>query len=145
MKRLLDTSVLVAAMVAAHPAHARSVRFLERALAGRCESCVSTHSLAEIYAVLTRMPTSPRISPDVARRLVHDNLETGAARLVALDATDYLAVLDRMAQSGFAGGVIYDALIVQAACKAKADEIITLNEADFARLCSGLPIRISTP
>lgn len=79
MKRLLDTSVLVAAMVAAHPAHARSVRFLERALAGRCESCVSTHSLAEIYAVLTRMPTSPRISPDVARRLVHDNLETGGA------------------------------------------------------------------
>ena len=88
MKRLFDTSSLVAALVAAHPAHARAVRCFERALAGSDEPLVSTHSLAELFAVLTRMPTSPRIGPDLARRLIRDNFENGPVRLVALDISD---------------------------------------------------------
>lgn len=145
MKRLFDTSSLVAALVAAHPAHARAVRCFERALAGNDEPLVSTHSLAELFAVLTRMPTSPRIGPDLARRLIRDNFEKGPVRLVALDISDYKAVLDRLTESGFCGGVVYDALIVQAAFKAKADEIVTLNEADFERLCVGSATSVVVP
>lgn len=145
MRRLFDTSALVAALVAAHPAHARAVRCFERTLAGRDEPLVSTHSLAELFAVLTRMPTSPRIGPDLARRLIRENFETGAVRLVALEVSDYAAVLDRMTASGIIGGVIYDALIVQAAIKAKAEEIVTLNEADFGRLCEGSAVKIVAP
>ena len=145
MRRLFDTSVLVAAMVAAHPAHERSVRCFEHALSDDGELLVCTHSLAELYAVLTRLPVSPRISPGSARRLIRENLEVDPVRLVPLEASDYLAVLDRMTEFGFPGGVIYDALILHTACRAEVDEVVTLNESDFVRLSFGLSVRIVAP
>jgi predicted nucleic acid-binding protein len=144
VKRLFDTSVLVAAMVEAHPAHVRSLRALQRSLKDR-SGWASTHSVAELFAVLTRMPVSPRIGPNMARRLIRDNVEASSLNLVALETSDYFAVFERMTEFGLAGGVIFDALILQSACKAQVDEIITLNEADFVRISSGLAIRIVAP
>ena len=91
------------------------------------------------------MPVSPRIGPDLAHRLIQDNIESSSLNLVALETSDYFAGLERMTEFGLAGGVIYDALILQSACKAQVDEIITLNEADFVRISSGLAIRIVAP
>jgi predicted nucleic acid-binding protein len=144
MKRLFDTSVLVAAMVEAHPAHVRSLHAFQRSLKDG-QGWVGAHSVAELFAVLTRMPVSPRIGPDLAHRLIQDNIESSSLNLVALETSDYFAGLERMTEFGLAGGVIYDALILQSACKAQVDEIITLNEADFVRISSGLAIRIVAP
>ena len=145
MRLLLDTSVMVAMMVAAHPAHVRAMRCSERLLSKRNELFLCAHSLAELFAVLTRMPTSPKIGPDLAKRLIHENIESASIRIVTLDAADYVAVLDGMAKSGLSGGIIYDMLIAQAARKAKADRIMTLNEADFARVCRNESITVATP
>lgn len=133
MKILLDTSVLVAALVGQHPRHARSLACLLEARRQREGLWVSAHSLAELYAVLTRFPVRPPITPGVARRLVQENLLRGA-HVIDLEAADYGAVGDRMADHALTGGAVYDALIVQAALKAGVDRLRTWNAADFRRV-----------
>ena len=133
MKVLADTSVLVAAMVEAHPAHARAFPWLKRAKAGEIELVVCTHTLAELYAVLTTLPIQPRISPDVARRLIRVNIEA-VGTIVDLRAADYRKTLGNQASLGLSGGTTYDALAARAAQKANADKLITLNEKDFVRV-----------
>lgn len=46
---------------------------------------------------------------------------------------------------GITGGVAYDALILEAADKGKADKVLTLNEADFKRVAPHLADRIASP
>ncbi|CAN5117081.1 PIN domain-containing protein [soil metagenome] len=131
-KVLLDTSVLVPALVQALPRHERARQHLQSALSRDAALCVAAHSLAELYAVLTRLPMSPRIGPRPARRLIDDNL--AAAEIVSLETADYQSVLDRCAELNLTGGVIYDALIARAAEKAGADELLTFNVRDFNRV-----------
>jgi len=136
MKVLFDTSVLVAGMVAPHPMHAKAVSWIRRAKAGEITMFVSCHTLAELYAVLTTLPVSPRISPDMAWRLIHENLEK-TANVVPLGPKDYADTLRQMKDSGFSGGIVYDALIFKAALKAGVETLLTLNAADFSRMQSG--------
>jgi predicted nucleic acid-binding protein len=49
-----------------------------------------------------------------------------------------------MSNSNFSGGLVYDAIIVECALKAKVDEILTLNSKDFLRLTNELPIIVRT-
>jgi predicted nucleic acid-binding protein len=133
LRVLFDSSVLVAAMVDAHPDHERARPWLERARAGRLEYLVAAHSLAEVYAVLSGLPTSPRISPGLAALLVEENVRKPAT-VVALGAADYGAVLVKLSGLGLAGGVVYDGLIARAAQKAKVDRLLTLNRGDFVRV-----------
>ena len=144
MKVLLDTSVLVAAMVSAHPAHSRGLPWLSKAHAGDFELLVSTHTLAELYAVLTRLPLRPRIQPGMAVRLIDENVRARAT-VVSLSARDYSRVLSEAAQLGLAGGVVYDALIAHAARKADADQLVTLDPDDFRRVWPDAGERIVAP
>ena len=130
MKVLFDTSVLVAATVAAHPAHARASAWLRKAKTGDVGFVVAAHTLAELFAVLTRLPTTPPISPEAACRLVDENVAS-RAEIVALAADDYRALHSRWADLGVAGGAVYDGLIARAAERAKADRLLTLNVAHF--------------
>ena len=137
---------MVAVIVAAHPAHARALHAFQRLSASkRNELFMCAHSLAELFAVLTRMPTSPRIGPDLAKRLVNENIEQANIRILSLDVTDYLAVLDQMAEAGLMGGIVYDMLILQAAQIAKVDRVLTLNESDFSRLPKETSVDIAAP
>jgi predicted nucleic acid-binding protein len=140
----LDTSVLVAACVAAHPEHNRSVSWLEDAKSGRIDVSVAAHSLAEMYAVLTRLPVKPRISPAMARRLVRENAERPAT-VIALSVRDYAVVLQRISDRGLAGALVYDALIVYAAEKAGADRLLTLNVEHFRRAWPDAGDRLQAP
>lgn len=94
---------------------------------------VSSHTLAELYAVLTTLPVSPRITPDMAWRLIQEDI-LNIAEVSALSASDYKTVIRKLKDNGFSGGIIYDALICQAAVKGGAEILLTLNSADFRRL-----------
>jgi len=133
VKILFDTSVIVASVVEAHPSHSLAFPWLRRAKAGDFELLIACHSLAEAYTVLSTLPVVPRISPILAWKLVHDNIET-LAHPVALSASDYSRVIRHMGEHGLSGGIMYDMLVVQAAEKAGADQILTLNAKDFTRL-----------
>ena len=128
-----DTSVLVAAMVATHPMHDRALFWLRKAKAKEIGFVVCTHTLAELYAVLTRFPVRPKISPGTVARLIRDNVEA-TATIVSLSAADYRSVIKDLSERGIAGGSVYDALIAKAARKSKADRLLTLNPDDFERV-----------
>lgn len=144
MKVLFDTSVLVAAMVESHPGHRRALPWLQEAKSGRVTFLVAAHTLAELYAVLTRLPTAPRISPTAAQRLVDENVASHA-QIVALDAEDYQALLQRWGNLELSGGAVYDSLIARAAEKAEADRLLTLNPTHFQRVWPERASAILTP
>ena len=132
MKVMFDTSVLVAGMVEPHPMHERALPWLKRARSGDLEFFVASHTLAELYAVLTTLPVSPRISPGVAWRLIREDVIT-PAKVISVSPSDYGAVIRSIADLGMSGGIIYDAIITKAAQKAQVDRILTLNPDDFTR------------
>jgi len=102
---LFDTSVLIAGFVASHPNHHAALSWLQRAKNNELIMLVSAHTLAECYAVLTRLPVSPKISPSTARLLVRENIEK-LAKIISLSSADYLNILDQAANLGFSGGII---------------------------------------
>ena len=108
MKILFDTSVIVAALLESHPKHERAFPWLKQAKEKEIELIVASHTLAELYAVLSTLPIRPRISPAVAWRLIHDSVEA-VSKIVSLSSAEYSAVIKQISESGFVGGVIYDA------------------------------------
>jgi predicted nucleic acid-binding protein len=144
MKVLLDTSVLVAAMVESHPMHGRAHPWLDRGIGGEFQWVVGAHSLAELYHVLTAYPVRPRIPPGIARQLIHENIAKKAS-VVALTAADYTAVIQHVAMLNLTGGVIYDALILRAAERAGVDRVLTFNVDDFRRLWPDTAAKIAAP
>lgn len=144
MRILLDTSVLVAAMVEAHPRHISALPWLQRAKAKADTGLVAAHSVAELYAILTMLPVQPRITPALAQELIRRNV-LDILEVVALSAEDYARVIARLSECGIVGGATYDALILQAGVKAGVDQILTLNEGDFRRVAPDLADRIVGP
>lgn len=137
-----DTSVLIAAMYEPHEEHARSRAVIER-LATKQGAC-ALHSLAECYAVLTRMP-GPAPTPsckDVRAALA---LVRAAMTVVALTARDYDAVLTDLAARRLVGALVYDALILRCAARVQAQVIYTWNEQHFRALAPDLAGRIQAP
>lgn len=130
MKVLLDTSVLVAAVVQKHPFQARALAILERVQNGRDEGLVSAHSLAEMYAILTRLPVPFRHSPEQALLSIEENV-LKHFKVAALSGSDYGSLLREAALSGIQGGTIYDAILLKSAIKADVDRIYTLNLKHF--------------
>lgn len=137
---LFDTSVLVAALVEDLPQHARAANEMRRATK-KSDVYVDVHAVAESFAVLTTLPLSPRITPGQARRLLRHNV-TERMELVALDGSDYEAVVDRMTDLGLSGGVVHDALHVRAAEKAGATRLVTFNRRDFERFSGATNVEI---
>lgn len=144
MKVLLDTSVLVAAMIEAHPAHEKSLLWLQRIKQGSDSGLVSAHSVAELYAILTTLPMKPRISPLVAYNLIQRNV-FDLCEVLPLSAEDYSAVIKHLSEEGITGGVTYDAVILYAAITGKADRVVTLNEGDFRRIYPQMAEQIVSP
>jgi predicted nucleic acid-binding protein len=130
VKILFDTSVLVAAIIEPHPMHSHAFPWLKRAKMREFDVLVASHTLAELYAVLTTLPVNPRITPAVARRLIHDDIEA-TAKIISLSSQDYISTIKNMADSGLTGGIICDALIIRAARKLGVDKILTFNIDDF--------------
>ena len=133
MKTLFDTSLIVAALVDAHPMHERAFPWVKRSKAKEFELIVAGHTLAELYAVLSTLPIKPRISPSVTWRLIHENIES-TAKIVSLTPTEYVSIIKRMSNSGMVGGTIYDALIAKVAQKSRVERLITLNIEHFKRV-----------
>jgi predicted nucleic acid-binding protein len=133
MRVFFDTSVLVAALYERHDRHPRAFPWLKQAKEGKLSMVVASHSLAELYSVLSSLPVRPRLSPQAAYKLVYENIGS-LAELVSLSPSEYLETIQRTSELGLAGGVTYDALLAKAAAKAGADRLLTFNERDFKRV-----------
>ena len=133
MKTLFDTSVIIAALVESHPMHDRAFPWLRQAKANEFEFVVAGHTLAELYAVLSTLPIKPRISPLVAQKLIHENIEV-SAKIVSLTSVEYSTTIKRLSELGLVGGIVYDALIAKVAEKSKVERLLTLNIKHFKRV-----------
>lgn len=131
MSVLLETSVLFPALTAKHPRHTACRKLLTELQKEGKTFILNTHLIAELYSNLTRIPAL-RISPDAARKALHEL----ARHLTPIDLNfqDYLRAVDRSADLKLVSGVVFDALHIEAAIKAKVDVLYTNNLRDFARL-----------
>jgi predicted nucleic acid-binding protein len=143
VRTLFDTSVLVAAFEVSHPRHTVCLPWLQQAQTEQIQGLIATHTLAELYSVLTRLPVRPRISPELAQRLITENLER--FEVIPLTTEDYQMVLAQMVNLNLTGGGIYDALIAQAAVKAEVNTLLTLNPNHFTRLGEDIARLVQVP
>ncbi len=140
MATAVDTSVLVAGVLAWHEHHARSHQELERLGTAVPVPCLPFHALLESYSVLTRLPAPQRIGPHDARRLLHGSFSRWT---LAYAPQDVWSVLEDAAAHAVAGGAIYDAVIVESALRAGAQELVTWNVTHFERVARGrLAVRV---
>lgn len=141
MNVFLDTSVLVAAFLVDHPHYVASRRVL-----ATCEhpsAACASHSLAEVYSTLTRLPPPNRASPASAI-ICLEEIER-RFRLISLDGESYLHVIRDAGAMMITGGTIYDALIANCAIRSGADRIYTWNTRHFKQFGSDVADRLFTP
>lgn len=113
-------------------------------MSGRHSGVVSAHGLAETFSTLTRLPLTPMIHPTEAYRYITESV-VPHCETVSLQENDYLAMLESAAKAGLRGGILYDALQLRCAEKARSDRIYTFNLIDFVRLAPQLQDKIVCP
>lgn len=133
MKVFCDTNVLIAAFLTMHPHHQAARPVVERIKAGTDEGYVAAHSLAESYAVLTRLPQGQQVPATVAWQLLKENVVKTFC-VTALSPKDYARTLEEASANGVEGGRIYDALLLAAAAKSNAERIYTFNVSHFQNM-----------
>lgn len=129
-----DTSILLPAVVEAHPAHQKAKSVFEEAITDGNSVCLGLHSFVELYSNLTRFPLGDRIQPFEAQ-VTTDTLRD-LVTVISLTGSDYFRALQRCSTKGLVSGIIYDAIHLQSALKGGASVLYTANTKDFERLLS---------
>ena len=135
---LCDTSCLVAAVCAWHEHHGRTRLEIERRIRGHEELVLAAHSLAELYAVLTRLPSPHRLRADDAISLIEANW--GETFVVHLTGQETWQALREARQLGIIGGQMYDVIIAASALKAGASTLLTWNMRHFNKFTDKLSV-----
>jgi predicted nucleic acid-binding protein len=143
VKILFDTSVIVAASLVQHPSHQPCFAALQQVQTQQHQGYLSNHSLAEMYSVLTRMPSQSRMTPQNVQRLIDRHLQY--LEPITLEKSDYQAAIAQMVGLNLPGGGIFDALIARAAMKVSVDRLMTLNPKHFTRLDTAIAQIVSVP
>jgi predicted nucleic acid-binding protein len=127
LRAFFDTSVLIPIFIEDHEHHERSLQaFVE---ADKKRDCCATHSMAEVYSTMTRLPGRHRLSGEQVLLFLENIRER--LTLIALTGDEYHATIKEAAEAGVIGGTIYDALIARCALKAKVDAVYTWNTRHF--------------
>jgi predicted nucleic acid-binding protein len=144
VKVYFDSAVLIAGSVMDHPHHHPAAAALALVRDKKIEGWLTTHAMAEVYAVLTRTPFTPRVSPSEAWQLLTQNI-LPHFEVTVLSAKDYQDAIHGCATQGWTGGRVYDPLHLRAAQKAGCDQIYTFNVRHFQQLAPELANLIRTP
>ena len=139
-----DTSVLVAAAHEDHEHHGRALPIVSAVKAKTLQGCLASHSLAETYSVLTRLPAPLRVSPETAHRILAENY-LPHFKAIALRTEDYGRVIADLSRRGISGGAVYDALIIRCAERSESDRIYTFNVGQFQSIAPHLREKIVAP
>jgi predicted nucleic acid-binding protein len=140
----VDTNVVVARTVKGHQHQANAIQLFREIAMRRWTPVISAHGLAEFFSVLTRTPFPRRVSSIEAWKVIEENI-LPLFEVEALTKTDYKALLQNCAANGLSGGLVYDAIHIFAARKAKCSRIYTLNVKHFRLIAPDLQDRILSP
>ena len=141
MTFFVDSSVLVSVFIPGHVHHERSFSLFTSA--DLKSAACAAHSLAEVYATLTRLPPKHRVSPQQALTFL-DAIEERFT-LVALSPEEYRLSIHRAAALNVVGGTTYDLVIAACALKARVDTLYTWNVVHFLLLGDEVAKRVRTP
>ena len=141
MKEFFDTSVLVAAFRSEHVHHMLSLKRF--AAAEKKHSACGTHSLAEVYSVMSSMPVRPMIPSEQALLFIEEIRKR--LTLISLSSEEYFTIIQSTASRGFTGGRIYDSLLLACAAKCQAQAVYTWNLKHYQALAPELAPRIQAP
>lgn len=141
MKGFLDTSVLVPVFYGDHVHHKASLELFVSL--DKATVCCGAHSLAEVYATLTRMPGKHRVSGEQAMLFIGSVRER--LSIIALDGDEYADALSAASARGIVGGTIYDAMLAHCAVKAKAEIIYSWNARHYSLCGPEITRRLRTP
>jgi predicted nucleic acid-binding protein len=133
-RHFFDTSVLVAGLIELGETPLPAERILDAVKSGRLKHpCTAWHCCLEFYSVVTRLPAGLRLDPEMAWRLMENQI-FGQLQIVDLPDTARVAFLRAAAAHVVAGGRIYDAHIAEAARLAAATTVVTDNQRHFGQL-----------
>jgi predicted nucleic acid-binding protein len=121
----IDTSVLVAAIVADEAYHTECDRLLDGADLG-----MFAHGLAETFSTLTGGRRPFRMAASAASAVIEEDY-VPCLFLTSLTPTEILRAMHDAELRGVRGGGIFDYLHLVAARKAKASRFYTLNTSNF--------------
>jgi predicted nucleic acid-binding protein len=141
LKEFFDTSVFIGAFWRGHPDHEASLKLVSAA--NKRKSACAAHTLAEVYATMTALPVKDAVSPDQALLFVQEVRERCV--IVTLTEDEYCDTIQRAAERGLASGRIYDALLLRAAAKIRAEVIYTWNLKHFRFIDPTIEDRVRTP
>jgi predicted nucleic acid-binding protein len=141
VKFFFDTSVLIAAVLVQHVHHQPSSAAYLRA--DKKNGCCAAHTLAEVYASLTRLPGPQRIGGDQALLFLEDIRRR--LTIITLDEEDYCSAIASAVAEGVVGGTIYDGLLAKCALKANAMTIYTWDLDHFRLLGWEVARRVRSP
>jgi predicted nucleic acid-binding protein len=133
LKAFLDTNVLIAASVRQHPHFARADAVLRACLAREIEGIIHVHSLLEFHSAITQLPKGLAVPPAQVPRLLEEGI-LAYVRQVALPPEEVADVIQRAAELGLAGGIIYDLYHLAVAEREKAGRFYTFNTGHFQAL-----------
>jgi predicted nucleic acid-binding protein len=125
MNDLIDTSVLVAAMIVSEPYHAECRPLV---VSGECR--LYLHGIAEAFNTLTGGRKAFRLPASTAAELLEEHF-VPKLTIVTLTVTETLRAMREAESRGVRGGAIFDYLHLVAARKAKAAKLYTLNVSNF--------------
>src|ERR1700693_2729697 len=140
MKGFFDTSVLIPLFYRDHVHHGPSQELFIQFT--QSTGCCGAHSLAEVYAPLTRMPGKRRISGEQAMLFI-SNIRDRLS-IIALNGDEYADALQASAALGIVGGGIYDAMLAHCALKAQAETIYRWNARHYAQCGPDVTQRLRT-
>ena len=138
IRYLLDTRCLVAAVCSWHEHHAATAADIARRHRARQRVVLAGPSLAEAYAVLTRLPPPHRLSPGDAWAVIDGNWSDAA--VASLSEHEWRITLRAAVAADVRGGQTYDAVIAACARKARVAELVTWNLAHFVRVAADLSV-----
>jgi predicted nucleic acid-binding protein len=138
---VLDTTVLVAGIVQAHPNHVACKNVLQEAAQNPGKFRCSLHAVAETFRVLVALPLSPRLDSVGARLAIRTTI---LPRLdpIPLTLHEYDLAMDLVVSSGLGSGAIDDCLHLLAAHRLSAKKLLTGNVKHFQTLAQALNQKI---
>jgi len=129
-----DTSILLAGLVEMGEVSEPAQRILDDAARGAVPRPLTAwHCCLEFYSVTTRLPAGLRLEPELARRLIDEEILV-RFQVYDLPAESRLRFLADAARDRVTGGRIYDAHIAEIARLAGARTVVTENGRHFAGL-----------
>lgn len=136
MTRAADTSLIIAALLADHPAHEAAADVL-----ATCDTTIA-HAAAETYSVLTRLPPPRRADAVTAATVLRERLPSTYA---TLDASSYATAPGRLAAAGVSGGATYDGLIALTALEHDLELLTRDGRAERAYRVLGVCFQLFAP